>query len=340
MNQAQIEHIHNDLTARFLNIDKFERLRNKKVFLTGSSGFIGQWLLLTFAYLNNEYNFNITVIASARNVKDNAVIEHINSNGKFIFEEIDVRYPFDIPLDSDYIIHLAGTPDRRVHASSPLDIIRTNVDGVENCLRSAIRLEHLKKALIFTSGLTHGKQNTSGSGPDYSPFDCLSFFSSYTESKRLAETICHIYASQHQIPLGIVRPYSFIGPLQDLDRPWAINNFIKGALLNQNIKVVGNPDTKKTFLYPTDMVYLILNYLISDNTEAPLELGSNEMISLQGLAEAIARHVNTGVRIEYSDKERKTSVHDFHPNGRTVGSNKSFEDCLSRALTWFQINNK
>ena len=339
MNKVQIEHLHADLVAKFSNAVEFDSLRNQKVFLTGASGFIGQWLLCTFAYLNNEHDFNITVTASSRNVKNNAIIEHINSNEKFIFEDIDVRYPFDIPLDSDYIIHLAGTPDRRVHASSPLEVIRTNVDGVENCLRSATRVESLKKVLIFTSGHVHGKQNSIEAKLNYTPFDTLSSFSSYAESKRLAETICYIYASQYQIPLGIVRPYSFIGPLQDLDRPWAINNFIKGALLNNNIKVIGNPDTKKSFLYPTDMIYSILCYLISDDTEIPLELGAHDIVSLHEMAESIARVFGSGVRVKYSDKERKTTLNDFYPREVDENKNKSFEDCLYRSLSWFKITN-
>ena len=340
MNQAQVEHIHSDLEKKFSDVIEFEKLKNKKIFLTGSSGFIGQWLLLTFAYLNNKHNFNITVIASDRNLKESLIIDNINTNGKFSFEEFDVRFPFDIDLDTDFIIHLAGTPDRREHSSLPLDIIRTNVDGVENCLRSAIRLTNLKKALIFTSGLVHGKQNYFSAEPHHSPFDNLSFFASYSESKRLAETISHIYASQYQMPIGIVRPYSFIGPLQNLKRPWAINNFINGARLNKSIKIIGNPDTKKSFLYPTDMVYLILNYLISDKTEEPLELGSNEIVSLQEVAESIARNTQTNVSIKYSDKERKTTLHNFYPLKEEISSNMSFEYCLSRSLIWFKISNE
>lgn len=100
----------------------------------------------------------------------------------------------------------------------------------------------------------------------------------------MAETICHVYARQHQIPLGIVRPYSFIGPLQDLDRPWAINNFINGALKNKEIRILGNPETSKSFLYPSDMVASILKYMLSEKTEAPLELGSTEVVSLNDIS--------------------------------------------------------
>ena len=338
MNKLQLEHINADFKNRFPDLENFASLKNKTVFITGASGFIGQWLLLCFAFLNNKHAFNIKIIASSRSFEKNSVVDSINENGNFIFDEIDVRYSFDIPTDCEYIIHLAASPDRRVHASSPLDVIRTNIDGTENILRVATRLEKLKKVLVFTSGHTHGKlkRNTDM----YAPGSCLNFSASYTESKRVAETLCHIYASHYQVPVGIVRPYSFIGPLQDLDRPWAINNFINGALLNQNIKVVGNPDTKKSFLYPTDMVHLILDYLISDNTEVPLELGSTEIVSLQEVAESIARQVDTGVCIEYSDKERKTGVHDFYPLKEEATSNMLFEECISRSLIWFKINNE
>ncbi len=93
----------------FLDVGLFDELRNKNVFITGASGFIGQWLLLSFARLNNQHAFNISVTASARNITESAIISHLNLNDKFSFNDIDVRYPFDIPAGTDFIIHLAGT---------------------------------------------------------------------------------------------------------------------------------------------------------------------------------------------------------------------------------------
>lgn len=337
MNLAQVEYIQRDLDSIFSDVSLFGELRSKKVFLTGASGFIGQWLLLSFAHLNNKHDFNISITASSRNITESSIISHLKVNNKFEFQDIDVRYPFDVPVETDFIIHLAGSPDRRVHASSPLDVIRTITDGTENVLKAATRVDKLSKALIFTSGLTHGKQDNSTENTSYKPFDCLNFSSSYTESKRLAETICHVYARQHHIPLGIVRPYSFIGPLQDLDRPWAINNFINGALRNKEIRVLGNPETRKSFLYPTDMVVAILKYLLSDKAEAPLELGTREIVSLDDICRKIVASVDFGVRIDYSDRECKTARHDFYPANSELNESMSFDECLSKSIAWYKL---
>ena len=337
MNDAQLNSIKNDLRRLFYENDDFVSLKNKKVFITGASGYIGKWLLLSFAYLNNVKNYNIEVIATSKNILDCDIIKYLDINGKFYFENVDVRNPFDIPSDVNYVIHLAGSPDRRLYASDPLGVISTNIDGTRNVLNAATRVESLDKILVFTSGHTHGKIDHVSK--EYQASSCLSFAASYTESKKVSETLCHIYERQHQLPIGIVRPYSFIGPLQKLDRPWAINNFINGALLNRRIKVIGNPDTRRTFLYSTDMIHAILCYLISTNSELPLELGGDEKINLQELAESIAINVGDDVVIEYYDKNKETARHDFYPKDNKNCNLRinGIDSAIEKTINWFSM---
>ncbi|OCH37514.1 NAD-dependent epimerase/dehydratase family protein [Aliivibrio fischeri] len=338
MNDAQVNSIQKDLSHIFKETNDFLSLKNKKIFITGASGYIGKWLLFSFAYLNNIKGYNIDVIATSKNMLDCDIIKYLDTKDKFFFENIDVRNPFDIPSDVNYVLHLAGCPDRRLHASEPLGIISTNIDGTRNVLNAATRVESLEKVLVFSSGLVHGQQYIKENRIEYKPGDTLNFSSSYIDSKRVQENVCHIYSRQYQLPVSIVRPYSFIGPLQQLNRPWAINNFVKNALSNKNIKVLGNPNTLKSYIYPTDMINHILTYLISDNLDTPLELGAPYSIRLKEIAEIIRDNVKSPISIEYFDAEAKSVKQDFICDVLNNKNDIQFKDAICRTLDWYRLN--
>ena len=122
MNDAQFDFIYNELSHALNDLNSIERLKNKKIFITGASGFIGKWLLLSLAYLNSKYALNISVIATSRKMMNSSLVNRIKKQN-VLFYDLDVCDPFEIPTDVNVIIHLAGNPDRRVHASDPLRVI-------------------------------------------------------------------------------------------------------------------------------------------------------------------------------------------------------------------------
>ena len=68
--------------------------------------------------------------------------------------------------------------------------------------------------------------------------------------------------SELYLPIIIVRPFAFIGPFQSLDKPWAVNNFIRDAILGGPIRILGNELTTKSYMYGSDLAYFILNLLV------------------------------------------------------------------------------
>ncbi|MCF7363430.1 hypothetical protein C1N32_12915 [Vibrio diazotrophicus] len=336
MNSNQVSYIDNELKSAFLETEFVDLLKNKRIYITGASGYIGKWLLFSFSFLNKTKNFNIKVTATSRNILDSDFLEYTDSS--FEYRNVDVRNAFDIPQDVDYVIHLAGVPDRRIHASDPLGVISTNIDGTRNVLESASRVPGLKKILVFSSGLIHGNQYVDENGTvHYRPSDTLNFSSSYIDSKRVQENICHVYFRQFQLPVSIVRPYSFIGPLQELDRPWAINDFINGAIRNNEIRILGNSHTEKSYLYSIDMVNGILKFLVSDEFETPLELGSNKPVTLSHSAEIIRSCLTKAINIKCPTNMTELARQDFICNKTNINETVSIEDAISHSLSWYNL---
>ena len=93
------------------------KLKNKKVMIVGANGLIAKYFTYFLMYLNEEKNYNIKVIALARNL-DKAKINFEDYLGNPNFELIqqDVCDPISYDGDVDYMIHAAG-------AASPKFII-------------------------------------------------------------------------------------------------------------------------------------------------------------------------------------------------------------------------
>ncbi len=68
-------------------------------------------------------------------------------------------------------------------------------------------------------------------------------------------------AQRDKLPVVTARPFAFIGPYQGLDKPWAVNNFLRDALLGVPIRILGDADTVRSYMYPSDMAFWLLAIL-------------------------------------------------------------------------------
>lgn len=293
MIQTQKEIIHEDCKRVTSNlISRLNALKNAKLLITGGTGFMGTWLAEIVAFLNDSYEFNIHLYllsTRARTFKDRS--PHLAFRQDITLIERDVRNLTDISNDVSWIIHAAASPDSRAHASDPLRTIEVIVDGTDSVLEYATRLPDIKKVLNISSGQIYGNQpwELKGIPENYiGGLDCSALNSAYPESKRIAETICSVYRNQQRLPIVNARPFAFIGPYQGLDRPWAINNFIRDGLLGGPIRILGDGQTVRSYMYPSDMAWWILNILVHGSVGMSYNVGSPESITLQELAEKIA----------------------------------------------------
>ena len=72
--------------------DVLEEFRDKKIFITGGTGFFGIWILETLAWANAKLNLNIEAVVLTRNIENfNKKALHIVNNKSFSFIEEDVK---------------------------------------------------------------------------------------------------------------------------------------------------------------------------------------------------------------------------------------------------------
>jgi nucleoside-diphosphate-sugar epimerase len=309
MNQFT-EFISKDFEISLQDIEnKLNPLKNKIILITGGTGFIGSWLTHLIIYLNENLNYNIKLFLIAREQPNYLDIT------KYSFIEFirrDVRNYFEIPQDVNYIIHAAASPDTRFHASQPLKTIETIVNGTTNVLQAATRIPDLLNIIHISSGLIYGKNETGIYQEDtsFGKLDCSQLNAIYSESKRLSETIAIGFKNQFRLPLTIIRPFTFIGAFQNLEKPWAFNSLLRDALLKQPLRILGNGEVKRGYMYGSDMAVWLLTALVNAKTGSIYNIGSEEGIDLQHLATVVSSKLINQPRIEIN--KYSSLQNDFH----------------------------
>ena len=284
-----------------------EQLRQSELVVIGGTGFVGTWIAEMVAALNDEYQFGITLSLISRST-DRFVsrLPHLAKRGDLKLIKSDVRQLGQFPMGADWVIHAAANPDVRTHASSPLDTASVIVDGTMSVVKTAERLSRLKKLLYLSSGLACGAQpgsergmaeNAQGAPPPEASFI-------YPNAKRFAEVICSAARAQSRIPVLVARPFSFIGPYQSLDNPWAQTTFLSDALHGHSIRVLGDGQVIRSYLYGSDAAYWFLRILTAGQSGDVVNVGSPVGISLQDLAKLVAQNFEPSPEIMFNTAPR------------------------------------
>ena len=269
-------------------------LRGETILVTGGTGFVGTWLAEALACLNDDFGFGCRIILLARGVERFAAARpHLAARRDVKLLRADVRHLSELPRETNRIVHAAGTPDNRAHASTPVETIATIVEGTANVVRALDPVSDFRRLLHLSSGYVYGAQPwTLDAIPE--AFDggaptLGSASSAYGEAKRCAEALCAAARSERRLPIVVARPFAFLGPYQPLDTPWAANNFLLDALSGRGIRIQGDGETVRSYMYASDMAYWLLSLLTAEEAvNRAWNVGSPEATTLRALAQTIA----------------------------------------------------
>jgi dTDP-glucose 4,6-dehydratase len=332
-------------------INELSPLNGSTVCITGGAGFVGTWLTEIINYLNVNHNFKTQLFIFDRDIEKVKLNSPHLLKSKFIhYQRADTRYLVELPSEINYIIHASAFPDSRDHVSNPVDVMSTSAIGTEMVLKSAERLSNLKMFLNLSSSLVYGsfagRSNTIGEN-DFSTFDFNSISSVYAEAKRYSESITSAFRSQFRIPTIILRPFSLVGPYQPLHGPWALNNFINDAICGNSIKILGDGETKRSFLYATDAAFWILKSVLHAQSGSIYNLGSPEGISLKELAILVQKNFNVYKELIFcvgSKSSHKTNS--MLPNTTLIQSQLNLEitvplsAAIEKTINWYLLSQK
>lgn len=321
-----------------------QRLAGHRIAVIGGTGFVGTWLAEAVAALNEDLGADVRIDLLGRSAAVwSAAHPHLSGRGDVKVHAVDVRSPFELPRDVTLVLFAAGVADPRVHASDPFRVHETTLHGLSHALAAAARLELLQRFVNMSSGLV-ASSLASEQGLRESDLGALDFtrvHNVYAESRRAAENLVSLYASQYRIPVSTARAFTFLGPYQPLDAPWAANNFLRDALSGNDIRLHGDGATRRSYLYGSDAAAWLLRIMIDSQDGAVYNLGGAQPVSHADVAQLVAARTAPTPQLVYKSQPAAGGRrHDFFPDLTQVraalGLQHAFEvdASVQRAMQW------
>lgn len=314
-------------------------LKNKKVLVTGSDGFIGSHLVES-------------LLDEGAKVKAFVYYNSFNSWGwldtlpKEKLEKIeifagDIRDPNGVRIAMegvDIVFHLAALIAIPFSYHSPDSYVDTNIKGTLNVLQAA-KLLKIGKVLVTSTSEVYGTAQ-------YVPIDEKHPYqgqSPYSASKIGADRMAESFYRSFNLPVTIVRPFNTYGPRQSARAviPTIITQLLSGI---KEIKL-GSLHPTRDLLFVKDTAQGFIEIAKSDKTLGEeINIATQQEISIADLASKImqitgvnAEIISDDVRIrpEKSEVERLLGCNEKIKKLTNWKQNNSLDEGLKKTVEWF-----
>lgn len=265
--------------------------KGKRIFISGATGFIGKWMLESLLYLNDEFTLNMSLVLLSRNPDQfKNSYPHLAIHPIVKWVKGDVRN-FEFPEgDTDIIIHGATEANAKMNVEQPLEMVDVIYMGTKRILEYA-EYSKAKKFLLLSSGAVYGKQPDTIEGFTENfegAVDPLKVGAAYAEAKRLSELMSVSAGRISGMDVKIARCFAFVGPYLNLDIHYAIGNFIRNGINQEDIIIKGDGKPLRSYMYAADLLIWLWEVLHRGQANEAYNVGSDSAISIQQLAEKIA----------------------------------------------------
>jgi CDP-glucose 4,6-dehydratase len=168
-----------------MNIDE-KFWQNKRVFLTGHTGFKGGWLSAWLEKLGAQltgFALNPTTqpclyLELSKHLNQKSIIGDIND-----FELLNCSVT---ECDPEIVFHMAAQPLVRYSYNHPIETFQTNIIGTANLLEACRNLKNLKAVVVITTDKVYENRNWEWG---YRETDSLGGHDPYSSSKACTEII-------------------------------------------------------------------------------------------------------------------------------------------------------
>ncbi len=241
--------------------------KNKKVIVTGHTGFKGSWLSLWL------HMHGAKVIGISDEIPTNpSHFKVIKLGKKIITRKQDIRNfkslkKLFLNFNPDYVFHLAAQALVQTSYLEPLKTYETNALGTLNILECLRLIKKKCVAVIVTSDKSYKNLEIKRG---YKENDLLGGIDPYSSSKASAELIIQTYLKSYfkekkNVSIGIARAGNVIG-----GGDWSLNRLIPDCMkswsLNKKV-LIRSPNSTRPWQHVLEALsgYLILSYRLSLN---------------------------------------------------------------------------
>ena len=328
-----------------------------KIFLTGSSGFIGFHLskyllekghtICGFDSMNSYYDINLK----------KSRLKILNKYKKFFFIKGRIENKKKISTSitkfkPKIIIHLAAQAGVRYSIKNPRVYLESNITGTYNIIESAkkINVNHL---IIASSSSVYGANKKIPFKENDKSDTQLSI---YASTKKATESIAHSYSNIWKLPITMLRFFTVYGPWGRPDM--ALFKFTNGIINKKKIDIYNKGKMYRDFTYIDDVVKGItsllnkppnlkqLNKYRNDSLSpiAPfriLNIGNTKKVYLLDFIQVLEKELKVKAKRNYMPLQKgdvKVTLSDTNLLKQITGykPQTNYKIGIKRFLSWFK----
>jgi nucleoside-diphosphate-sugar epimerase len=191
-------------------------------------------------------------------------------------------------------------------ATTLADIAHNNI-LINTHMLEASRIHQVKRFLFSSSACVYAKHKQNS--PNVKPLKEEDAYPAdpepgYGFEKLFTEELCRYFCQDHGLETRIARFHNVYGPLGTYDggkekAPAAISRKVALALDGGEIDIWGDGRQTRSFMYVDDCVEGLLRLMRSDYRE-PLNLGTDELVSIDELVEMICEIAGKDLKKKYN----------------------------------------
>lgn len=226
----------------------------KTVVLSGARGFLGRRFTGLFSLLNEQVLKKPCRVLALDNLIVPGDQSEAPADGPGVrFIHHDVIKPFECVDPVHYVVHAAGIASPFYYRAYPLETLEVSVSGTRNLLELATR--HHARFTFFSSSEIYGDPD-----PRHVPtpesyrgnVSCRGPRSCYDESKRVGETLAHVFHEKFGTATTTIRPFNIYGPGMPENDYRVLPSFASQIRKGMPLRVYGAGTQTRTYCYVTD----------------------------------------------------------------------------------------
>lgn len=310
----------------------FRELKDINFIVVGATGFLGKWISTFLVFLQSNSMFSGTLTMVVRDPKKlNELIHSAKAEKcRVVFSGDISKESFSHLQESRTVIIFAATNT----SSSGVEIQSGHNKGTSLAERIVVALPSVPITFVhLSSGGVYLPESRQLERIPANFQVQTSTKDAYLSEKLALELWKPPQNRKESVILRNPRLFAFYGPGLQLDRHFAIAEFMRRGLENKTILIKGNPRNLRSYLYPTDAINQIFGQcLVSEPIYS--QVGSCNPTRILSVAQLIAQEFGVGVEIPDSTE---LSWDNYVPQDVPENEEKNFISGISLWSNWLKL---
>jgi len=273
--------------------------KDKAVLVTGGAGFIGSHLSRKLL----EFGSSVYIADNFSRGKMENIEPFLDKIHLYPVDLTKLENCLLVTKEIDCVFHLAASvggihyiKKENVEGLTPSLLMNTNI-------LEAARINDVEKILFTSSACVYREKTLSLNKFEEDDMIPANPLTTYGWGKIMGEIQCKSYYLDYDLKSSVVRIFNAYGENENLDPRWShvIPSLIRKAILfpKENFKIFGDGNQERAFLYVQDCVHGLMMSIEKISNADPINLGSNELVSIKDLAQKIINLSDKPIKIEY-----------------------------------------